>query len=184
MTIIPALLLMVSCSTRQVREDYAGATEQRLASHSINQLMEKLPEKDFSALTDASVFLECCFLKETDPLAYARKRLKMALVEKYHCRLVDDPVQAKFRLTVFFTAIGTDFDKLGITTPDMVLPLMGGAMSIDVIALEMYHGITECYYYIQDAGGNVLVKGDMLKQVVRNDTLVLPLITVPVNNLD
>ncbi|MDY6832840.1 MAG: hypothetical protein SWC96_13560 [Thermodesulfobacteriota bacterium] len=177
------MLVLVSCTTRQVREDYAGSTEQRLTSHSINQVMEKLPEADFALLSDQPVFLECLFLNEIEPLAYARRRLEMALLEKYRCRLVGDPAEAQFVLTVFFTSIGTDFDKNGISTPDLVLPGMGGPMSIDILALEMYHGITEFYYYIRDAEGRVVVRGRMLKKVVRNDTLLLPLITIPINTM-
>lgn len=184
LAIILALLVMVSCATRQVMDNYSGATEQRLVAHSVNKIMEQLPEEDFNVLSEESVFVTCLFLNESETLAYARNRMKMALVEKYGCRLVDDPEQAKFRLTVFFTALGTDFDKLGITTPEMVLPVMGGAFSIDVIALEMYHGVSELYYYIQDPAGTVIAKGDMLKQVVRNDTLVLPILTIPVSRLD
>lgn len=184
LTIVLALLLMVSCTTRQIREDYAGATEQRLTSHSINEIMDKLQNENLSILTDAPVFLECCFLKEIEPLAYARKRLTMDLVQKYHCRLVDDPAQAEFRLTVFFTAIGTDFDKLGITLPDLVVPVIGGVLSFDVIAYEMYHGVTEFYYYIQDSEDNVIAKSAMLKQAVRNDSLLLPFITIPITRMN
>ncbi|MFZ5562778.1 MAG: hypothetical protein ACOZBW_01910 [Thermodesulfobacteriota bacterium] len=178
-----SLLLLVSCTTRQVREDFAGSTGQRLTSHSINLVMDKLPEKDFDILRGETVYLECLFLKNIEPLAYARRRLEMALLEKYQCRLAADPAQAKFRLTVFFTSIGTDFDKIGISTPDIVLPGMGGPMSIDVLALEMYHGITEFYYYILDAENRVLVRGDMLKKKARHDSLLLPLITVPINTV-
>ncbi|ABW67417.1 hypothetical protein [Desulfosudis oleivorans] len=181
--VLSLLLALASCSTRQVREDFAGSTEQRLTSHSINQIMEKLPEEDFVFLADQPVFLECFFLKEIEPLAYARRRLEMTLLEKYRCRLMSDPAEAKFVLTVFFTSIGTDFDKTGISTPDLVLPGMGGPMSIDILALEMYHGITEFYYYIRDADNRVVVRGEMLKKVVRNDTLLLPLITIPINTM-
>lgn len=56
-------------------------------------------------------------------------------------------------------------------------------MSIDILALELYHGITEFYYYIRDAKGRVVVRGETLEKVIRNDTLLLPLITIPINTM-
>lgn len=177
------LLILAACSSRQVMENYAGSTEQRLTAHSINLAMEKLPEKDFSMLRGETVYLECFFLKQIEPLNYARHRLELALLEKYQCRLAADPTAAKFVLTVFFTSLGTDFDKAGISTPDIVLPGMGGPMSINVLALEMYHGVTEFYYYIRDAENRVVVKGEIIKKVVRNDSLLLPVITIPITSM-
>ncbi len=177
-------LLLMSCSTRQITEKFAGSTEQRLTAHSIHNIMSRLPEKDFSLLKDKTVFVECFFLEDSALLAYARHRLKMALREKFQCRFTDASTAADYHLTVFFTSLGTDFDKTGISTPDIVLPGLGGFMGIDIITLEKYQGITELYYYLQDASGRVIVKSAPLKQVVRNDSLALPVITIPINTVD
>ena len=181
---IVLLLLLAACSTRQIREDYAGATEQRLVSHSVNDLMEILPDKDISILAGHKVFLECFFLDNTPSLDYARRRLEMQLIEKYQCELVADSGDAEFLFNVFFTAIGTDFDKFGLSTPELVLPGAGGASSIDIIALEKYHGISELYYYILDSDNRMIAKGETIKKVVRDDSLALPVITIPINTVD
>jgi len=182
--IIVISLLLAACSTRQIREDYAGATEQRLVSHSINDLMEILPDKDISILAGHKVFLECFFLDNSPQFQYARERLAMRLIEKYHCELVSDPADAQFQFDVFFTAIGTDYDKFGLSTPELILPGAGGVSSIDIITLEKYHGISELYYYILDSGNRMLAKGETIKKVVRNDSLALPVITIPINTVD
>jgi hypothetical protein len=172
-----------SCSTREIRDHYAGATEQRLTSLSINKLMTMLPEKDFSILKGKKVLLRCYFLESTEPFKYAQKRLEMELMDKYQCKMVEVSSYANFIVHVFFTSLGTDIDKFGLSTPDLVLPVVGGISSMDLIALAMFHGITELYYYILDSDHQVLVKGKRIKSVTRNDSLALPLITIPINTV-
>ena len=177
------LCIVCSCSTREIREHYTGSTEQRLISLSINKLMTMLPEKDFSILRGEKVLLRCYFLESTGPFGYAQKRLEMELMDKYQCQMVEPSADANLILHVFFTSLGTDIDKFGISTPDMVLPVVGGFSSIDMIALAMFHGITELYYYILDSNHKVLIKGERIKSVTRNDSLLLPFITIPINTV-
>ena len=104
-------------------------------------------------------------------------------MDKYKCRLVDDPADAEMEAYVFFTSLGTDIDKFGLSTPELAIPGVG-VSSIDLLALEMFHGISELYYYIEDDKGQIIAKSDMIKTTVRNDSLALPLITIPLNTVD
>src|SRR6056297_3409847 len=104
------LVLSCACSSRQVSDHYTGATEQRLIAHSINDLMEKLPEKDFSELQGKKVFLECFFLNNIEPLAYSKERFRLELMDTWGCRMVPEKTDADMTVQVFFTAIGTDTD--------------------------------------------------------------------------
>ena len=183
--VVPIFLcfLLCSCSTRQVREKYAGSTEQRLTSISINRVIGSIPEKDFSLLKGKKIFLNCHFLEKSGLLDYAKKRLELELMEKYNCRMVQKEADAEFKVHVFFTSLGTDSDKFGLSLPDMVLPVVGGISSIDLIALDKYHGISELYYYVVDKNDCVMVKGSRIKSVTKNDSLSLPLITIPISTV-
>ncbi len=177
------LVLMTACSTRQVIERYHGSTAQRLTSHSVNDMIAAIPEADFSRLQNKPVYLECYFLNDIEPLAYAKKRLELELMDRYQCRLVSDPVDAEMEVYVFFTSLGTDSDKFGLSTPEIAIPGMG-LSSIDLLALEMFHGITELYYYIVDDREQIIAKSDVIQTRVRNDSLALPVITIPINTVD
>ena len=177
------LILMTACSTRQVIERYHGSTAQRLTSHSVNDMIAAIPEKDFSRLKNKPVYLECYFLNDIEPLAYAKKRLELELMDKYQCRLVNAPADAEMQVYVFFTSLGTDSDKFGLRTPEIAIPGMG-LSSIDLLSLEMFHGITEFYYYIVDDKEQIVAKSDVIQTRVRNDSLALPVITIPINTVD
>lgn len=177
------IALTSACTTRQVVDDFAGATAQRLTAYSVDELMRKLPEEDFSLLKGKRVFLACHFLEEIHPLEYAKQRLALELMDTYGCTVTDDPEMADMRLEFFFTAIGTNHDKAGFKTPDFAVPGMS-VMSIDLLTLDMFHGICEGYYYILNPEGQVLARGDKVKSVIRTDRIGLPIITIPVNDLD
>ena len=183
LVILALIILLAGCSTRQVMDQYHGATAQRLTSHSVNDMIANIPETDFSSLKGKQVYLACYFLNDIEPLAYAEKRLELELMHKYQCRMVSAPGDAEMQVYVFFTSLGTDADKFGLYTPEVAIPGMG-LSSIDLIALEMFHGITEFYYYIVDDSGRITVKSDMMKTRVRNDSLGLPMITIPINTVD
>ncbi len=178
------IIFMAACSSRQIIDQYHGSTAQRLTSHSVNNMIANIPEKDFSCLEGKKVYLSCYFLNNIEPLAYAQKRLELELMDKYQCLPVPEPSEAEIRLHVFFTSLGTDRDEFGLHTPELVIPGLGGFSQIDVISLEMFHGITELYYYIVDDKDRIVAKSDMMKTVVRNDSLSLPVITIPVNTVD
>ncbi len=178
------MLITSSCATRGIHDKYMGATEQRLITQSIDKLIKKLPEKDFSLLKGHRIYFECYFLEDTESLKYAKKRIELELIEKYNGTIVADTESADMVLHVFFNAIGTDRDKAGLKTPDFFIPGAGGAVSIDIITLDMYHGISELYYYIIDRNNMVITRGDKVLSIVRTDKLAFPIISIPINTLD
>ena len=178
------MLISSSCATRGIHDKYLGATGQRLITQSIDKLIEKLPEQDFALLKGQKIYLECYFLEDTESLKYAKKRIELELMEKYNGTLVAKPESADMILHVFFNAIGTDRDKAGFKTPDLVIPGVGGALSIDIITLDMFHGISELYYYIIDQKNMVITRGEKIRSTIRTDKLSLPIISIPINTLD
>ncbi len=172
-----------SCATRQVVDEFAGATGQRLTTHSIDDLMKKLPEVDFSLLADRNVSVICHFIEKGAMLDYARERLEMELIERFGCTIADDPSAADRTVHLFFTSMGTDADKAGFKTPELLIPGYS-AVSIDLLTLDMYHGISEGYYYILDGDRRLLAKGGMIKSVIRKDEIGLPIINIPVTDLE
>ncbi|MEN8264431.1 MAG: hypothetical protein ABFR82_13315 [Nitrospirota bacterium] len=178
------MLISSSCATRGIHDKYLGATEQRLITQSIDKLIKKLPEQDFSILKGKKIYLECYFLEDSEFLKYAKKRIELELMEKYNGTLFAEPESADMVLHVFFNAIGTDQDKAGFKTPDFIIPGVGGAVSIDIITLDMYHGISELYYYIIDQKNMVITRGEKIRSTVRTDKLSFPIISIPINTLD
>jgi hypothetical protein len=182
-TILGAALLS-ACASHGLNDKYRGATEQRLVTHSVDRLVQRLPEKDFSSLAGVPVHLTCHFLENADLNAFVRARLALELRQKYGVLLVQAPEQADIRLHFFFNAIGTDQDTVGFKTPEFIVPGTAAMVSIDIITLERFHGVSELYYYIEDAGRGTIHRGEKVKQVVRSDRLSLPLISIPLSNFE
>jgi hypothetical protein len=172
-----------SCTTRQVVDDFQGSTAQRLTTYSIDAVMDKLPDDPLSLLADKRVHLECAFPEATPAIDYARRRLEMELIHRYDCALVASPEEADLLLRFFFNSIGTGVDQAGFRTPEFALPGMGGMAGIDLLTLDMFHGVSECYYYILDRERKVLAKSDRIKAVIRSDKVGLPIISFPVTHL-
>lgn len=184
------LLLLTACSTRGLNNHFASATEQRLVTQSLDKLIKALPASDFQPLQEQDVYLQCYFIAPTvdgtehSPLLdFACQRVKMELLERFNGRLADSPEQAAYQVHFFFNAIGTDQDSLGITTPELYIPGLG-ISKIDFIALEMFHGVSEGYYYIVDNRNAETMRGMLRKARVRTDRLNLPFISLPLNTLD
>ncbi len=173
-----------SCSTREVVDDFSGSTAQRLTTYSVDAAMEKLPEEPLSLLTEKRVHLECAFAEAMPAIDYARRRLEVELIERYDCTLVESPEEAEILLRFFFNSLGTDAEHAGFQTPEFSLPGVPVVPGIDILTLNMFHGITECYYYILDANRQVLAKGDRVKAVIRSDKIGLPIISIPVTHLE
>lgn len=185
------LMLMVllafflsGCSTRQVISELDGSTAQRLVTHSIDQLMKKIPAEDFPSCRDKNVYVEPHFIKETPVLDYATERFKMELGQSFDCRIVESKQVADYTVNLFFTSLGTETDIFGISIPFLVIPGVSGASDINILAVEMFHGISEMYYYVSDAEEQVLTRREKSKAAVRTDKFALPFITIPINTMD
>lgn len=180
--VLVLMFLTSSCATRGVHDKYFGATEQRLVTHSVDQLVSKLPEKDFMPFKGQKIYVECHFLEKNTPLEYALKRIEMEFAHKYQCSVVDEPESADVIYDFFFTALGTDQDKVGFSTPEFMIPSVG-TIAIDLIALDMYHGVSEVYYYITEPDGAKVSRGDRIRSIIRTDRLALPIVSIPISTL-
>lgn len=183
LTILAVIAFNSSCSTRGVHDQYLGATEQRLITHSLDQLVSMLPEKDFMPFKDRKIYVECHFLEENTPLKYALKRIEMEFVQKYSCTVADSPGSADVVYDFFFTALGTDKDRMGFSTPEFIVPGTAGTVRVDLIALDMYHGVSELYYYITEPDAEKVSRGERIRSIIRTDKLSLPIISVPISTL-
>lgn len=182
--LITVALFISGCSTRQVVSELDGSTAQRLVTHSIDHLMQKIPAEDFPSCSNKKVYVEPHFITASPVLDYATERFKMELGQSFDCRIVETRQAADYRVSLFFTSLGTEFDILGLSIPFLVIPGVSGAADINILAVEMFHGISEMYYYIRDAEGRVLLRREKTRASVRTDTFALPFLTIPVNTMD
>lgn len=189
--VVLVALSLTGCSTRQLTDNLNGSTAQRLVTHSIDDLMDKLPHEQLLALKGQRVYLETNFpysskQKESgdQPLVkeYADKRLALALQRQFGAQIVDSKSEADQVMNVFYNSLATDQSDFGFSIPLGFIPGMGQNAKINLITLEKYHGISEMYYFIGATG--VEQRSATLQAVVRTDALGLPLITIPLSNLD
>lgn len=177
-------LLLCSCATREVVNELNGSTAQRLVTHSIDHLMHKIPAEDFDQCEGSTVLVKPWFIKRTPTLSYATERFKLELAERFSCHITQTPEAADYTVNIFFTSLGTEFDILGLTIPFLVIPGYSGASDVNLLAVEMFHGISEMYYYISDASGRVILRREKTKAQVRTDKFALPFLTIPINTMD
>ncbi|PLX85964.1 MAG: hypothetical protein C0618_09695 [Desulfuromonas sp.] len=178
------VVVLTGCSTRQVIPELDGSTAQRLVTHSLDRLMKEIPAEDFIDLEEKSVYVRTHFVKESPVVSYATERFKLELAHRFSCQIAPEPNQAEYIVELLFTSLATEHDTFGLHIPFLVLPGSSGAININLLAIEMFHGISEMSYYIKDAQENVLLKRDKSKATVRTDKLALPIITIPINTMD
>lgn len=183
-TILITLVLLTGCSTRQVIEDLNGSTAQRLITHSLDNLMQQIPEEDFSNCADKNVFIKPHFIIKNEIYPYATERFKLELGHRFSCNLVDNRADADFIVDLFFTSLATEADTLGFSISFLPIPGMDQTDSISLLALEKFHGISEMYYYVSDQNGKVLLKREKQQNTIKTDKLGLPFISIPINTMD
>lgn len=172
------------CSTRQVISELDGSTAQRLITHSVDHLMQKIPADDFAFCSAKKVYIQPHFIKESPMVSYATDRFKMELLQRFDCRLADSKNDSDYTIDLFFTSIGTEHDTFGLSVPFLVIPGYTAATDINLLAVEMFHGISEMYYYVSDTEGQFLFRRDKTMAKVRTDSFALPFITLPLNTMD
>lgn len=174
--------LLFACSTRHLQGSFDGATAQRLLTHSIDDIVRQLPTEALVALEGQSLFVETHFIQNNDLKQYIDRRLKLELENEYAINITEDAEAASKQLLVFYTAMATDRDNFGLTLPVGSLPGVDDETSINILTLEKFHGITELYYYLGEAGN--MSRSKTYQAVVKTDALGLPFITIPISNLD
>lgn len=182
--VILAVVALSGCSTRQEGSNFKGSTEQRLVTHSIHHMLENLKHENLELIKHQPVFIQSYFVIDNQVLNYANNRLKMELVKRFDVKIVAQEDQAKYKLDMFFTSLGTDRDSLGLSVPIVNLSNPEQSTVINILAVDMYHGIAEGNYYLTDLRDGKMVKKGTIKARVRTDKFATPIFSVPVSNID
>ena len=177
-----AVLVLSGCSSRQVQDSLVGSTAQRLVTHAIDDLAESLPEQDFAALRGSRLVIHSHFIDSHALRHYADRRMAVELSGRFGIEVVDDALVADHVLNVFYTSLGTDQGVLGFFVPLGFVPGVDEATRINLVTLEQFHGIAEMYYFLGQTGSEQ--RGPTLISRKRTDAIGLPIITIPVSNLD
>ena len=178
-------LSLTACSTRQVVDKLSGSTAQRLVTLSVDQLITELPENPLSELQDAKVWMNTHFIREDPIVTYASARMKTEIDKRHQVTWAESEKDAEKVVDVFFTSLATDQDSLGFSLPVPTVTTEGNEIGrIDIIALNMYHGVSELYFYVRDNATKTVVRAERSKAHIRTDSLALPIITIPVSTLD
>lgn len=175
--------VLTSCSTRQVSSTLEGSTAQRLVTLSLIKFIESLAEQpEITALEGKTVHVGVHFLKDHQLLDYASRLLKAQLQIIHNMDIVESSEYAEFNVDVFFNSMGTDSDEFGLTIPTLGLATTSDG-KIDILALDMYHGITEGYAIVKTDKGSIKTTDRLLARV-RRDNISTPIISFPLNQVD
>ncbi|WP_017222973.1 hypothetical protein [Moritella dasanensis] len=175
---------MSACSTRESADQYRGSTSQRLLTYSINELVSDLPDNSFTELSSKSIFVRTHFISKTEALVYAEQRLKMELASRFKLNLVDSAADADIEFDFFFTSLGTDQDVYGLSVPVFWVSTDGEMPSLDILAVRMYHGVSEMYYFIKDNNTGVTTAHDGSIARSRSDKFSTPFFSFPIDSLE
>lgn len=110
-------------------------------------------------------------------------RLITAQLQLVHGIMVatpDDPAVAD--IDVFFNSMGTDSDNFGLSVP--TFGLTPTSDTINILALDMYHGITEGYAIIRSSDDGNIQRTERLLARIRRDNVSTPIIDFPLNQLE
>jgi hypothetical protein len=179
---IGSLVLLSACSTRQVYDKYSGSTAQRLVTYSIHKLAREMKDEDFEEFRGKKVHLNSHFIVETQDLRYAHEYFEMEFRKRFDIKMVDEK-DADFVFDLFFYSLGTDQDTYGLTLPIVNLSDTSQTVRIDILAMDMYHGISEAKLYITDASSQAIVERDRWLARVRTDKVSTPIFAFPVSSL-
>lgn len=178
-----ACTVLTSCTTRQVSSTLEGSTAQRLVTLSLIKFIESLAEQpEIAALEGKTVHFGVHFLKDHQLLDYASRLLKAQMQIIHNMNIVESSEYAEFNVDVFFNSIGTDNDDFGLTIPTLGLATTSDG-TIDILALDMYHGITEGYAIVKTDKGSIK-QTDRLLARIRRDNISTPIISFPLNQVD
>lgn len=176
-------LVLAGCSTRQVSSTLEGATAQRLVTLSLNKFIEGLADTpEITALEGKTVKLGVHFLEDHQLIDYATRLLTVQLQIIHGIVIADLGAAAEFEVDVFFNAVGTDSDDFGLTVPTLGLATTSDG-TINILALDMFHGITEGYAIIKADSGTIQ-KTERVLARIRRDNVSTPIFDFPLNQVD
>lgn len=181
--ILASPILLSACSTRQVHEQYSGSTAQRLITYSIQKLAKNLKAKDFEPMRGKNVHLKSHFIVENQDLIYAHDYLSIEFRRRFGINIVEEQ-DAQYIVDLFFSSLGTDQDTYGLSIPLINLSDTSQAVQIDILAMDMYHGIAEAKIFITDVNTKAIVSRKKILARVRTDKVSTPIFSFPVSSLE
>ena len=175
--------VLTGCSTREVVDPLSGSTAQRLVTYSLDQFIEELTaQPEIAEMQGETVGLGVHFLSEHPLIDYATRLIAAELQLTHDIRVAAPGESSGLELDVFFNSIGTDNDDFGLSVP--TFGLAGSTDSINVLALDMYHGITEGYAIVRSADDGSIRRTDRVLARIRRDNVSTPVIDFPLNQLE
>ncbi|MFK7893678.1 MAG: hypothetical protein AB8B63_22870 [Granulosicoccus sp.] len=178
-----SVVLLAGCSTRQVSDTLSGATAQRLVTLSLNNFIEDLAEQpEVAALAGRSIHLGVHFLKDHQLLDYATHLISAQLQIIHEMEITDPDMPADFDVDIFFNSMGTDSDDFGLSIPTLGVATTPDG-TINILALDMYHGITEGYAIVKADDGKI-EKTERILARIRRDNVSTPVFNFPLNQVD
>ena len=177
-----SLIFLSACSTRQVYDKYSGSTAQRLVTYSIQKLAHEMKDEDFEAFRGKKIHLNTHFIVQTQDLRYAHEYFQMEFRKRFDMQMVKE-TNADFVFDLFFYSLGTDQDTYGLTIPIVNLNDPSQTVRIDILAMDMYHGISEAKLYITDTSSQAVLERDRWLARVRTDKVSTPIFAFPVSTL-
>jgi hypothetical protein len=177
-----AFAALTACTTRQVQDSLVGATAQQLVTHSIDDLVGRLPESDFAPHAGKRVHVASHFVEDLEVHRYAQRRLAVELARRFDMQVVEDTGMADIHLEVFYTALGTDQSSKGFSLPVGLVPGLDESTRIDLVTLDQFHGVAEMYYFLGTPGE--ARRGEVLQARTRSDAIGLPIIKIPISSID
>jgi len=173
---------LAGCSTRQVSTTLEGSTAQRLVTYSLDQFIKELATSpQIAELEGQTVGLSVNFVEDHPLLDYATRLMSARLYLIHGIQVASEETSAGHDVDVFFNSIGTDSDDFGLSLP--AFGLVPSGESINILALDMYHGITEGYAIVRSNESGEIVQTDRVLARIRRDNVSTPIIDFPLNQL-
>ena len=186
--VLSLLISVTACSTREAGKQFAGSTEQRLVTYSINQIAEDFAKEPLEEITNQTIRLQSHFVIQNQVVDYANARIQNQLTETFGTKFVANDqlfeTPTKYTLKLFYTSLGTDRDSAGFSLPIIDLAEPERSTSISILAVDMYHGISECNYVLIDTETNQVLKKGAVKARVRTDKFTTPIFSFPLSDID
>ena len=186
--VLSLLISVTACSTREAGKQFAGSTEQRLVTYSINQIAEDFAKEPLEEITNQTIRLESHFVVKNQVVEYATARIQNQLTETFGTKfVVNEPLfetTTKYILKLFYTSLGTDRDTAGFSLPIIDLAEPERSTSISILAVDMYHGVSECNYVLIDTETNQVLKKGTVKARIRTDNFTTPIFSFPLSDID
>jgi hypothetical protein len=177
-----AVVLIAGCAARQAQDSLVGSTAQRLVSFGIDDMAAQLPDHHFAGYAGQKMRLNSHFVADQTLQTYADRRLQIELKQRFDIDAVPPGDEADFTLNVFYTSLGTNRDTQGFFLPLGYIPGLDEGAQIDILTLEQFHGVAEMYYYVGPTGTEQ--RGAVIQARKRTDAIGLPIITIPINDIE